>query len=301
MDEALQRFGTDYRRFFDRAQQLHRWVPALLWPAAARRLGGRLSPYLTHREAVVGSMQRALGLDDAQAEAAWQRWLASHGFFGLTVYDYGRLDAAWLRRTVLVEDPAALRAVVEGGGLVLTYHTHHHNTLGCVLGLSGCHITGLAASAAGSPLHPFIGEVIDRINHGSARHFGGGDYLYTDEPRTLVRETRRLLAERKVIVSLGDFSQGAAVGDPPAGCFHGRRICPPSGAVEIALRTGAALHAAALYLDGDRLRLRLQALPGRRDTAQVLQQYFDFLAETVARHPWSWQGWDWYHGFPRAD
>jgi hypothetical protein len=161
-------------------------------------------------------------------------------------------------------------------------------------------ITGLAASATGSPLYPYIGDAIERINGGSARHFGGGDYLYTDEPRTLVRETRRLLTERKVIVSLGDFSQGADVQGQPAGRFHGRLICPPSGAVGIALKTGAALHAAALYLDEGRLRLRLQALQDRTDTTSVLQQYYDFLAQTVARHPWSWQGWDWYHTLPEA-
>lgn len=301
MDDALARFGGDYRRFFDRARQLHRWLPARWRLRAAEGLGARYSPYLTHRDAIVGAMTSALGLSEADARRAWRRWLASHGAFAMGIYDYGRLDAGWLRRSLRVEQPQVLDDIVRRGGLVLTYHTHHHNTLGCVLGLSGCEIWGLAASSEGSPLYPYIGPEIERINHGSAAHFGGGRYLFTDEPRTLVRETRRLLAERRVIVSLGDFSQGGDTRGKPGGRFHDRWICPPSGAVTLALKTGAAIYAAALYLHEGRLHLQATELTARTDTATVLQSYFDVLAHTVARHPWSWQGWDWYLTLPTAE
>jgi hypothetical protein len=304
MDPDFERFATDYQRFFAVARRWASW--ARFGPTSSDfwlcgPLGKRFSPYRPRGASTMASMRAALGLDDRQAQSAWQLWLASHGLFALTVYRYGTLSKRWLQHQLLVDQPEALRAIVAQGGLVLTGHTHHHNTLGSVLGLSGCHITGLASSATGSPLYPYIGEVIEQINNGSARHFGGGSYLYTDELKTLVRETKRLYADRKVIVSLCDFSQSAPGADAPSVTLLGRELQPPTGAIDLAQRFGVPIHAAFLFPHGRQLRLVMRRLDASAPAGIVLQQYFDTLAQTLSAFPWSWQGWDWFHTLPSAD
>jgi len=42
--------------------------------------------------------------------------------------------------------------------------------------------------------------------------------------------------------------------------------------------------------------LYLRPLPAHLSVPQVLQQYFDELAEQVRRAPWLWQGWHWHSG-----
>lgn len=298
MDDSFKTFAEEYRRFFAVAARCSRLLPQWAEPAVAAFVGRRFSPYRAHAATTQASMREGLRLSETEASDVWQRWLASHGLFALTVYRYGRLSTRWLQREVKVDDPDALRRIVEQGGLVLTGHTHHHNTLGCVLGLSGCHITGLAASAVGSPLYPYIGDVIERINNGSASHFGGGSYLFTDELKTLVRESKRIYAEGKVIVSLCDFSQGGDVRDLPRIDLFGRTVCPPTGAIEMAQRSQVPIHAAFLFPEQGRLRLRIRRVDGHGGPAGVLQRYFEFLATVVAASPWAWQGWDWFHTLP---
>jgi len=297
-DPALPQFAGDYRRLLGAAEWAERLLPEALHPIAARWLAERWSPYLARRQTIVSAFTGALGLDESGARVVWQQWLQSHGLFALTVFRYGRLSRRWLDEQVSVSDPALLSRVVRDGGLVMTYHTHHHNTLGCVLGLSGCHITGLAESPAKSPLYPFLGEYVERINRGSASHFGGGDYLFTDQIRTLVQTTRRLLQEGKVIVSLSDFDQGGSSPGAAVCRFLGRRICPPAGAVEMALAAGAPIYSAAMFPVRGRFVFDIREISTRKDAREVLQQYFFHLESVVRTHPWAWQGWDWYHALP---
>lgn len=297
-DNLVMQFAGDYLRLLRASAWAERLLPEALQPRAALWLAERLSPYVARREPIVSAFSGALGIDPARADETWRRWLQSHGLFALTVFRYGRLSRRWLERQVSVSDPAVLARAVRDGGLVMTYHTHHHNTLGCVLGLSGCHITGLAESPSKSPLYPFLGEYIERINTGSASHFGGGDYLFTDQVRTLVQSMRRLLEEKKVIVSLSDFTQAQVAPGTPVCRFLGRRISPPTGAVEIALRTEAPIYSAAMFPERHGFRFEILEVTRRDNAGDVLQQYFEHLEDIVRRHPWAWQGWDWYHALP---
>lgn len=295
-DRSEHQFGLDYRRFFDAAEMIHRLLPRVLHEAAGGWVGRRLSPYRRRRARIEKAMSEGLGLAAAAAELAADNWLASHGAFGITVFDYGSLDRDWLARRVHVDDPPHLARIVDAGGLVLTFHSHHHNTLGSILGLAGCHITGIAASAAGSPLYSAIGDIIDRINSGSAKHFGGGHYLYTDQPRALVQGARRLLQQGRVIVNLCDFPSGALTA--PAAMLLGREIRPPSGVVEIALNLEVPIHVAALFPDRGRLRLHSCELLPSASLDITLQHYFDFLSNLVHLYPHAWQGWDWFPSLP---
>lgn len=300
-DAASLRFARACRRFYRVAAGLARVTPASADRWLAPMLGRRLSPYRPQAEAIRGAMRAALGLGDRAAEHAWQRWLASSGWFGLTAWRYGQWSPGWLASHVSVDDPQLLRRLAEGGGLVLTYHTHHQNTLAAALGLAGCPISPLAESPSASPLHPHIGDIVEHINAESARHFRGGGYLFTDRKHQLVRETWRLLAGGKVVLSLCDFARpGAACGDPGAPLL-GRVIRPPLGAIEIALRERVPIVAAVMLPEGDRYRLRLQPLASDGGVVRVLQQYGGYLEALVREQPWAWQGWDWYLALPVAE
>jgi lauroyl/myristoyl acyltransferase len=285
--------AVDFRRMFKVASWAARLGP-LLPASLASSIGVHFSPYRPRHQAIQAAMAAALHLPAEQADLAWRRWLSSHGLFALTVHRYGRLSKQWLARQVVVDNPDGLLEVVQRGGMVLTAHTHHHNTLGCVLGLAGCHITGLAAPTLSSPLYPYLGDLMERINAGSASHFGGGAYLFTDEMKTLVRESRRLLAEGKVIVSLCDFSQAPGGAKDERVRFLGRVLFPPTGSLELAMRSGVPIHVALLFPCDGRLKLEIEKLDSTGTTQDVLQRYFDVLARTVTRYPWAWQGWDWF-------
>jgi lauroyl/myristoyl acyltransferase len=297
--EDIVRFAADYQRMFGAARWAARLGP-LVGASLAPTIGGRFSPYRPRGTAIKAAMAGALGLSDEQADRAWRRWLASHGLFACTVYRYGHLDAGWLARKVRVGAPQALQEIVAHGGLVLTGHTHHHNTLGCVLGLAGCHITGLAAPALGSPLYPYLGDIIERINGGSALHFGGGGYLFTDELKTLVRESKRLLSQGKVIVSLCDFSQGPLLDTQPAIRFLGKLVNAPAGSIEIAQQVGVPIYAAFLFPQGKRFTFTTRKLDSSGSASLVLKQYFDALADVLRASPWAWQGWEWFDTLPPA-
>ena len=300
MDAAANQFGADARTLLRVAAAVRRFTPAAARPWAARCIGQRFSPYIPQRARVVASMQKALGLSVREADAAWREWLASQGLFALTVFDYGRLSPHWLQRAVTINDPALLQEVVRGGGLVLSWHSGHHNTLGCVLGLSGGHSSMLAASARSSPYYAQIGGDIERINAASATHFGGGSYLYTDNPVLALAQTSRLLAHGKgrIVISLHDLPGAVSHGAPASGKLLGKILSPQTGVIELVLNARVPLYAGALFAHKGGLRLQLQRLDGTQNTAAVLQEYLDILAATAKAFPACWQGWDWYDTLP---
>ena len=242
-------------------------------------------------------MQKALVLSAEQADAAWHEWLGSHGLFALTAVDYGHLSTRWLEREVSIAEPALLQQIVQHGGFVLSCHSFHHNTLGCVFGLAGGHSSMLVASARSSPYYAQIGPFIERINSGSATHFGGGSCLFTDDPSAALAQTDALLAQGKIVISLCDVPRatgGEGGANRASAQLLGKTICPQAGALDLAVKRGAPIFAALLYPKHGRLVLQLQSLHGIQNTASALQQYFDFLARALMGAPSCWQGWDWY-------
>lgn len=300
LDKATLRFARACRRFYRLAGGL-----AMLTPASADRwlaplLGRAFSPYRGRADNIRGALRAALALPEREVGRAWHRWLASSAWFALTAWRYRDWTERWLAERVTIDDREQLRRLAEHGGLVLTFHTHHQNSLAAALGLAGCAISPLAEAPAASPLHPLIGDIAEHINSESARHFRGGSYLFTDRKHQLVRETWRLLAAGKVVLSLCDFARpGSAAGDPGATLF-GRLVRPPVGAIEIALRERVPIVAAVMLPQRQGYRLRMATLARDGGVDGVLRQYFGYLEALVREQPWAWQGWDWYLALPAA-
>ena len=182
---------------------------------------------------------------------------------------------------------------------MLSYHSHHHNTLGIVLGQSGVPTWGVAATEKASPMAPYTGRFMRIINGESEAKFGGGKYLFTDEPRNLLRGLKQAFSSQHAVVSICDnpVPQGD---DAPLG-FRGKQFFVGGGVVEMAIAQNVPITLALLCPDlRGGYELRLQALPSGLSSHQVLQAYFDFLSECVAQMPWAWQGWHWYSGLSPA-
>ena len=293
MDAKQLKFALDSRRFFRGAQWIAR-IP-LEQVRLSRRWGRWASPYVTDFEQLVQSFTQAFHTTPQVAASLAHQWLASHGLFGVSIFSYERVGPDWVRERVHADHPEVLQSLRQQGGLVLTYHSHHHNTLGIVLGQSGIPTWGVAATEKASPMAPYTGHYMRIINGQSEAKFGGGHYLFTDEPRQLLRGLREAFASKHAVVSLCDNPM-PDTGQPPVH-FMGRTFHVGSGVVEQALSQGVPVTLALLYPDllGG-YELRLKALPPQLSVADILQAYFDYLAEMVAQAPWAWQGWHWYSG-----
>lgn len=296
MDPRTRRFALRYRRFL----RLARWLSTLPAPARlplARVLGRLASPYRLRAGRMIAAMRTALGLDARQARLAWRAWLENHGVFALSIYRYDSLDCGWLHDLIRVAQPEVLERIAAQGGLVMTCHGHHQNTVAARIGLACGNLSPLAASAGSSPLYPVLGAFIEGINRDSARWFGKGRYLFMDNLRELVRETRRALSEGGTVLTLCD-AQGGDAAEAPSGRIFGRTITPPTGAVAIALRLKAPIYAAIMTPAETGLELHLRELDASGGVAQVLGRYFEFLEARLRPCPAAWEGWEWWDSLP---
>jgi lauroyl/myristoyl acyltransferase len=245
------------------------------------------------------SYVQAFGATPQVAQQLADQWLASHGLFATSIFSFKRMNPEWVQQNVKIEKPDVMQSLQAKGGLVLSYHSHHHNTLGIVLGQSGVPTWGVAATEKASPMAPYTGRFMRIINGESEAKFGGGKYLFTDEPRNLLRGLKEAFTSKHAVVSICDnpVPQGE---DAPI-FFRGKQFFVGAGVVQMALAQNVPITLAFLCPDlRGRYELRLQALPNGLSSHQVLQAYFDFLSQCVAQMPWAWQGWHWYSGLSPA-
>lgn len=290
-------FALASRRFF----QLASWVSRLPGApgAAAQWLGKQASPYCMDRAEIQRAIATALGKTDTQATLAANQWLASHGIFGCEIFSYHSKNPQWVQRCVHVDAPDALAALQQTGGLVLIPHSHHHNTLGIVLGQSGIPTWGVAATEVGSPMAPYTGQYMRIINGQSEAKFAGGKYLFIDEPRTMLKGIRTAFEQRHAVVTLCD--NPVPPNDTPPAHFLGKTFHVGTGVINQALACKAPITLGILYPDlRGTYHLGLQRLPDNLTAPQVVDAYFSFLARHVTQAPWAWQGWHWYNGLPAA-
>lgn len=295
MDDKQLAFALASRRFYLGAQWLYHLPGGKV--RLSRRWGRIASPYKTDLALLAMSYMHAFGASEQVAHELAQQWLASHGLFATSIFQYHRMDKDWVSQHVRTDQSDVLEDLREQGGLVLTYHTHHHNTLGIVLGQSGIPTWGVAATEKASPMAPYTGRYMRIINGQSEAKFAGGRYLFTDEPRNLLRGLKQAFAQKHAVVSLCDNPTPSS-GHPPVQ-FMGRCFHVGAGVVELALAQGATITLALLCPDlHGAYRLHLRNLPPEPTVHSVLQSYFDFLASVVSQTPWAWQGWHWYSGLP---
>jgi len=185
MDPKELAFAIASRRFFQGAQWLSRLPGRQV--KLSRRWGRMASPYVEDRAQLELSYVQAFGATPQVAKELTDQWLASHGLFATSIFSYKRMSPEWVQQYVKIEKPDVMKSLQDQGGLVLSYHSHHHNTLGIVLGQSGVPTWGVAATEKASPMAPYTGRFMRIINGESEARFGGGKYLFTDEPRNLLR------------------------------------------------------------------------------------------------------------------
>ena len=297
MDPKELAFAIASRRFFQGAQWLSRLPGQQV--KLSRRWGRMASPYVEDRAQLELSYVQAFGATPQVAKELTDQWLASHGLFATSIFSYKRMSPEWVQQYVKIEKPDVMKSLQDQGGLVLSYHSHHHNTLGIVLGQSGVPTWGVAATEKASPMAPYTGRFMRIINGESEAKFGGGKYLFTDEPRNLLRGLRQAFSSQHAVVSICD--NPVPQGDDAPLVFRGKQFFVGAGVVDMALSQNVPITLALLCPDlRGSYELRLQALPSGLSSHQVLQAYFDFLSECVAQMPWAWQGWHWYSGLSPA-
>ena len=297
MDEKQLAFALASRRFFQGAQWIARLPGKPL--RLARRWGRLASPYVADQEQLALAYIQAFGASPQLAQALTQQWLASHGVFATSIFSYKHMDALWVQRNVKVHQPEVLKHLQQHGGLVLSYHSHHHNTLGIVLGQSGVPTWGVAATEKASPMAPYTGRFMRIINGDSEAKFGGGKYLFTDEPRNLLRGLKHAFASGHAVVSICDNPAPANEEAPVV--FRGKQFHVGAGVVQMALTQGVPICLALLCPDlKGGFELHLRHIEKVISPHQVLQTYFDFLSEIVAQTPWAWQGLHWFSSLPQA-
>ena len=293
MDPKELAFAIASRRFFQGAQWLSRLPGQQV--KLSRRWGRMASPYVADRAQLELSFVQAFGATPQVAKELTYQWLASHGLFATSIFSYERMSPEWVQQYVKIEKPDVMKSLQAQGGLVLSYHSHHHNTLGIVLGQSGVPTWGVAATEKASPMAPYTGRFMRIINGESEAKFGGGKYLFTDEPRNLLRGLKQAFSSQHAVVSICD--NPVPQGDDAPLVFRGKQFFVGAGVVDMALSQNVPITLALLCPDlRGSYELRLQALPSGLSSHQVLQAYFDFLSECVAQMPWAWQGWHWYSG-----
>lgn len=146
---------------------------------------------------------------------------------------------------------------------------------------------------------PYTGQFMRIINGQSEAKFGGGRYLFTDEPRNLLRGLKQAFSQKQAVVSLCDNPMPSSA-QPPVH-FMGKTFHVGSGVLEQALAQGVPVTLALLYPDlKGAYTLRLKSLSQNLSAPDILQAYFDFLASCVIQAPWAWQGWHWFSGLPNS-
>jgi hypothetical protein len=292
-DPQLVELGRRLQRHFRWAERAWRWVPASLRPRAAALVGRTFTPDLPEAHRIWMGLQAYAGCSDAVAHELLARYFSSQGLFAAEIHDYPRLDAEWARAQVRCDDRELLAEVVRSGGLVLTYHSFHHNKLGAFLGWSGAKVYGIAGTEDNSPLKPWTGRYIRLLNGGSEAGFGGGRYLFTDDLRGTLRESRAALARGDVLVSLADNISDAPTAVPAD--IAGRRLRVATGVIDLALEAKAPITLAIFYSDlngGHRCRLRRVEAPA--DAAEVVKVYIEQLHAWTRDDMHAWQGWGWW-------
>ncbi len=219
-------------------------------------------------------------------------------------------DDAWTEHFIQADAQSLenLAHIKQQGALVLTAHTFFHNLLGAVLGLRGCKVDGVAAPLGLGPDWSIMRPILTAINWGSQSHFGGGQYLYTDNPRLLARGLESAKASKHVVVGLLDH------GWPEAKTSYnvlGWQFGLQDSLVARWARSNQPIAFASLSptvcQDKTKLlprwQLNIQIIKAAEDqqaNETILGHYAQRLTEFAMSEPWAWQGLRWAHAFPRS-
>lgn len=289
MTVDLVAFGKRYRTYLRLLESLNRFLPKAI--VRCLRVPFRwINPYNLSKPLYLEGLRSAH--TDVPLVKCWNFWLDNHFRFVNNFLNYRQLDELWLSETVQIENNANLSRLRSSGGLVLTFHNHHQNTLCCALGLSGCVVSAVAARPQDSPLFPLIGKWATRVNTDSSRLFRGGSYVFTGNKRELLKGIKQSFESNQALVCLIDFNDHS--NNSTSYPFIGKSIRPPTGVIEHAIRYKIPIFFASLTPTGDRFLLSIKSIEANGGIEGVVQQYLSMLTLEVTEHPATWQGWDWF-------
>ena len=263
-----------------------------------------LNPYEIFQSEIRNACIESIELKDK--EEFWRLWTLNFQRSILDYYQYPEKSFRSIAQQVSISNLRCLETLRTEGGLVLTYHFHHQNTLCCVLGLLGVTVWAVANRPESSQLYPYIGHWASKLNRLSQYHFCGGQYLYTDDLKSIARQVPQIFQNRSALVCLVDVHQPSP--RSPVLQLYKRSIEPPVGVIESARRAKIPIHLVALMPDRSTImrpssqinyELWIEELTNFKDTASILRVYFDRLEQLLSRSPYLWQGWQWLGGLPR--
>lgn len=296
MDELIA-FGLRYRRYLRGLELAFKYLPFLTSVRPFKTIERRMSPFFKQVHEM--SRSAAAVLPQADMPEFRRAWLDSHALFARHFLEYRRMDGDWVEKNVVVEEPALVKELCEKGGVLLTYHTHHQNTLCCILGVLGAKVSAVAAAPEASPLYPVIGKWAARVNADSAIHFRGGRYIFTNDLRALARDVRAALQESSVVVCLADFTQQGS--KAPSQRIFDRYISPPTGVIELGIKLETPFFFSVLAPEGGVLKLKLRKLDDANPSLNaVVNAYVSYLQECILVCPSLWQGWEWFGALPEV-
>jgi len=289
------------RRYLQLLGLLRAWrtvTPPGFRPDGIYTLARHLNPYRTFAQTIATTLSGAF--PERPAQTLWNDWLDNHTRFVMDFLDYEAITPHWVERNVQIGAPDCVAQIRQSGGLLLTYHTHHQNTLCCILGELGIRISPIGAAPEDSPLFPLIGTWARRVNADSEKHFRGGSYLFTNDLRRLTRQMHTELRDRHVVLSLCDFHQPESA-SPQGATLSNRTITPPVGAIQTALKHMAPIYVAYLGKENRTLRLDMARLQADGGIPGVVAQYLQYLEQRIQASPATWQGWEWFGTLPSLE
>ena len=289
-------FLTEYRRLFERLNWVSRWG----YRPITRSLAGSLAFLFHTRRAslptVAHNLQSYLGLEGSRARTLSRQWLKNLGVSALNIFFYRNMTRTWVERSVEVSNSDLLNEMVCSGGLLMTYHTHHHhNTVGCIMGLLGARILGLSAAKNPEHDHAEIRKFHIKIMHDeSEKNFGGGRYLYLKDPIKAMRDAKQGMGDGSLVVGLADFPSPL---EKNLGIdFLGHQLSVQRWLFDLAEKKQASLYFCLLESQNLKSQKPLYLSLGRshaKDAMSMAQDYFGFLEKRMLVNPSAWQGWEW--------
>lgn len=293
----VQAYGDDYRWFLSMSAALSH-LPLPFAYKAAGAIGRLRSPLRWQKRAYLDAIT-ASRLPVADWNDLWHRRLDDHGAFCVNVFRHEGWNRRWFDRYVKMDSSTLEEIMASGKGcLFLTYHHPFSHTLFCLLGLAGFQMNPLVLPEESSIIYDQIGPFISRLHQGCASHFNGGNYRFFNLPRQALSMTHEVLTAGSVIISTNDFSVAGQVNKENACHLFGRAILAPSGSVRLAQRFGTPIVAGIAIREGTTYRVVFRQLDDELSHRDVMQSYFDFLAEILIENPSLWDGWNWFKDLP---
>lgn len=293
-----EKFFSEFLDLFKRQEILSKFG----YNKMTRILSGLSSRLFFSRNEIVSNAQknmvRYLNLSATKARKESLICTKNFGLAFLNIFFYEKMDKKWIEKNFHYENKALVTEIVQEGGVLITFHTYHHNTLGCFFGILGAKVLGI--SAAKNPEHDnekIRKYHIDIMHKKSEQKFGGGRYLFLNNLKDVVRGVNKGLEENSLIIGLSDFP---ARNKTIKVKFLEEEIHIQRWLFDIASSKKNNVYFG--LLEGrsitEKLNLHLaRANPGNAE--ELAQQYIDFLASKISENPACWQGWEWFHFIKR--